>query len=110
FLGGMCADCEGRGSVSDLDLNQIVDERKSLVEGAVLVPGYTADGWMIAAFKAVLPPEVPVKDYTAEQREDFLHAEPRKIKVEKINVTYEGLLPKIRKSMFSKDVDSLQPH
>lgn len=110
YLGGMCAECEGRGSISDLDLTQIVDESKSLVEGAVLVPGYTADGWMVAAFKAVLPPEKPVATYTKAEREDFLYAEPRKIKVDKINITYEGLIPKIRKSMFSKDVDSLQPH
>ncbi|RNL60549.1 excinuclease ABC subunit UvrA [Nocardioides marmoriginsengisoli] len=110
YLGGMCSECEGRGSISDLDLTQIFDESKSLVEGAVLVPGYTADGWMIAAFKAVLPPEKPIAKYTKAERQDFLYAEPRKIKVDKINITYEGLIPKIRKSMFSKDVDSLQPH
>ncbi|WP_205014103.1 ATP-binding cassette domain-containing protein [Nocardioides albidus] len=110
YLGGMCPECEGRGSVSDLDLTAIVDESRSLVDGAILVPGYTADGWMVAAFKAVLPPEKPVAKYTKAEREDFLYAEPRKVKVDKINVTYEGLIPKIRKSMFSKDVDSLQPH
>ena len=110
YLGGMCPQCEGRGTVSDLDLTQIVDESKSLVEGAILVPGYTADGWMVAAYKAVLPPEKPIAAYTKAEREDFLHAEPRKIKVDKINITYEGLIPKIRKSMFAKDVDSLQPH
>jgi len=110
YLGGMCAECEGRGSVSDLDLTAIFDESKSLVDGAILVPGYTADGWMVAPYKVVVPPDVPIRDLTAAQREDFLYAEPRKVKVEKINVTYEGLIPKIRKSMFSKDVDSLQPH
>ncbi|GAA3659938.1 excinuclease ABC subunit UvrA [Nocardioides ginsengisoli] len=110
YLGGMCAECEGRGTVSDLDLTQIYDESKSLVDGAILVPGYTADGWMVAAFKAVLPPEKPIATYTKRELDDFLYAEPRKVKVDKINVTYEGLIPKIRKSMFSKDVDSLQPH
>lgn len=110
YLGGMCAECEGRGTVSDLDMSQIVDESKSLVDGAILVPGYTADGWMVAAFKVVVPPDVPIKKFTKAQREDFLYAEPRKVKVEKINITYEGLIPKIRKSMFAKDVESLQPH
>ncbi|WP_110205515.1 ATP-binding cassette domain-containing protein [Nocardioides daejeonensis] len=110
YLGGMCAECEGRGTVSDLDLSQIVDESKSLVDGAILVPGYTADGWMVAAFKVAVPADVPISELTPEQRADFLYAEPRKVKVEKINVTYEGLIPKIRKSMFSKDIDSLQPH
>ena len=110
YLGGMCPTCEGRGTVSDLDLAAIVDESKSLDEGAVLVPGYTADGWMVAGFKAVVPADVPISKFTKKQRDDFLYAEPRKVKLEKINVTYEGLIPKIRKSMFSKDVDSLQAH
>ena len=110
YLGGMCPECEGRGTVSELDLDAIIDESKSLVEGAILVPGYTADGWMVAPYKVIVPPDVPIKDFTAEQREELLYAEPRKVKVEKINVTSEGLIPKIRKSMFSKDPDSLQPH
>ncbi len=110
YLGGMCPECEGRGTVSDLDLAAIVDDSKSLEEGAILVPGYTADGWMVAAFKAVVPADVPVAKLTDAQRQDLLYAEPRKVKVDKINMTYEGLIPKIRKSMFSKDPDSLQPH
>jgi excinuclease UvrABC ATPase subunit len=110
YLGGMCAECEGRGTISDLDLTAIIDESKSLVEGAILVPGYTADGWMVSAFKEVVPPDVPIAKLTKAQRDDLLYAEQRKVKVDKINMTYEGLIPKIRKSMFSKDVDSLQPH
>jgi excinuclease UvrABC ATPase subunit len=110
YLGGMCAECEGRGTISDLDLTEIIDESKSLVDGAILVPGYTADGWMVAPYKEVVPPDVPIAKLTQKQRAELLYAEPRKVKVEKINITYEGLIPKIRKSMFSKDVDSLQPH
>jgi excinuclease UvrABC ATPase subunit len=110
YLGGMCPSCEGRGTVSDLDLGAIIDESKSLEEGAILVPGYTADGWMVAAFKAVVPSDVPIAKLSDEQREDLLYAEPRKVKVDKINMTYEGLIPKIRKSIFSKDPDAVQPH
>ncbi len=110
YLGGMCPECEGRGTVSALDLTQIIDESKSLEEGAILVPGYTADGWMVAPYKVLVPSDKPIKDFTKAQRELLLHSEPQKVKVEKINVTTEGLIPKIRKSMFSKDPDSLQPH
>jgi excinuclease ABC A subunit len=110
YLGGMCAECEGRGTTSDLDLTEIIDESKSLVDGAILVPGYTADGWMVAPYKVVVPADVPIKDLTETQRNDLLYGDTRKVKVEKINITYEGLIPKIRKSMFSKDPDSLQPH
>lgn len=110
YLGGMCPACEGRGTTSELDLAVIVDESRSLEEGAILVPGWTADGWMVAPYKEVVPPDVPISRLTKAQREDLLYAEPRKVKVDKINITFEGVVPKIRKSMFSKDPESLQPH
>lgn len=112
YLGGMCAECEGRGTISDLDLAVIVDESKSLVEGAILVPGYTADGWMVATYieSGFFDPEKPIKDYSEKERHDLLYKQTTKIKAKGINVSYDGLIPKIRKSMFSKDVDSLQPH
>ena len=112
YLGGMCAECEGRGTVSDLDLSVIIDESKSLAEGAILVPGYTADGWMVATFieSGFFDPGKPIKDYSEKERHDLLYKQTVKIKAKGINVSYDGLIPKIRKSMFSKDVDSLQPH
>ncbi|OFI37982.1 daunorubicin resistance protein DrrC [Arthrobacter sp. SW1] len=112
YHGGMCPECEGRGTVSDLDLTAIYDENKSLAEGAILVPGYTADGWMVATFieSGFVDPAKPLKDYSKQELDDLLYKEPVKIKAKGINVTYEGLIPKIRKSMFSKDPDSLQPH
>src|SRR5882757_4842874 len=112
YLGGMCAECEGRGTVSDLDLSVIIDESKSLLDGAVLVPGYTADGWMVAQFveSGFFDPRKPIKNYTEKERHDLLYKQTTKVKTRGINLTYDGLIPKIRKSMFSKDVDSLQPH
>lgn len=110
YLGGMCPRCEGMGAVSDIDLAELLDETKALDEGAIRVPGYTADGWYVRIFGAVVPMDVPVRDFTAEQRHDFLYGEPRKVKLENINMTYEGLVPKVQKSMLSKDVDAMQPH
>ncbi|HEY0951976.1 excinuclease ABC subunit UvrA [Nocardioides sp.] len=112
YLGGMCAECEGRGTVSDIDLSVIIDESKSLVEGAILVPGYTADGWLVATFieSGFVDPAKPIKEYSEKERHDLLYKQTTKIKAKGINVSYDGLIPKIRKSMFSKDVDSLQPH
>ena len=112
YLGGMCAECEGRGTVSDLDLAVIIDESKSLAEGAILVPGYTADGWMVATFieSGFFDPGKPIRDYSEKERHDLLYKQTVKIKAKGINVSYDGLIPKIRKSMFSKDVDALQPH
>ncbi|GGI48287.1 excinuclease ABC subunit A [Agromyces flavus] len=109
-LGGMCPRCEGMGTVSDLDLSELFDETKSLREGAITVPGYTADGWGTKIIGAVVPADVPISEFSDAQRHDFLYAEPRKVKVNGINLTYEGLVPKIQKSMLSKDVDAMQPH
>lgn len=112
YLGGMCPRCEGRGAVSDLDLAQIVDESKSLDEGAIMVPGYTADGWMVKGFSqsGFYPADKPISQFTEKQRHLFLYGEVTKVKISGINMTYEGLIPKITKSMLSKDLDALQPH
>lgn len=110
YLGGMCPRCEGRGTVSDIDLGQLVDESKSLQDGAITVPGYTVDGWYLRIFAAVVPADIPVAEFSARQREDFLYGAARKIKVDNVNISYEGLVPKVRKSILSKDVDALQPH
>ena len=109
-VGGMCPRCDGMGSVSDIDLTQIFDESKSLEQGAITVPGYTADGWEVRIFGKVVPADVPIADFTDKQRQDFLYGEPRKVKLENVNLTYQGLIPKIQKSMLSKDVDAMQPH
>ncbi|GAB3409386.1 excinuclease ABC subunit UvrA [Schumannella luteola] len=110
ITGGQCARCEGMGNVSDIDLSQLVDESKSLKEGAILVPGYTGDGWYVKIFGAVVPMDVPVKDFTAKQRREFLYGATRKVKLDSVNMTYDGLVPKVQKSFLSKDVDALQPH
>ncbi|MGE5272157.1 MAG: excinuclease ABC subunit UvrA, partial [Verrucomicrobiota bacterium] len=110
--GGMCPRCEGLGTVSDIDLTQLYDETKSLSEGAITVPGYTADGWSTRMFSesGFLDPDKPIGDYTKAELHDFLYKDPTKIRFNGINVTYEGLVPKVQKSMLAKDVDSLQPH
>ncbi|MEO6532609.1 MAG: excinuclease ABC subunit UvrA [Pseudolysinimonas sp.] len=111
YLGGMCPRCEGRGSVNEIDLAEIFDASKSLSGGAIKIPGYTADGWMVRTFaESGFLPDVPIAEYSPAQLADFLYKEPTKVKVNGINLTYEGLIPKIQKSMLSKDVDAMQPH
>src|SRR5688572_16404261 len=111
YHGGMCPRCEGMGSVTDFDLSQLYDDTKSLNEGAIRVPGYTADGWYVRIFRAAgLDPDKPIRDYTETELHNFLHKEPAKVKLENMNLTYEGLIPRIQKSFLSKDVDAMQPH
>jgi excinuclease UvrABC ATPase subunit len=111
YLGGMCPKCEGMGSVSDIDLSQLYDESKSLSQGALTVPGYTADGWQAKIFAAAgLDLDKPIKKYTKQERHDLLHKELAKVKVAGVNLSYEGLIPRIQKSFLSKDVEAMQPH
>ncbi|MGY1763134.1 ATP-binding cassette domain-containing protein [Geodermatophilus sp. SYSU D00779] len=111
YMGGMCPRCEGMGSVSDFDLAALYDESKSLNEGGLMVPGYSMDGWYGRLFQGIgLDLDKPIGKYTKKEMDDLLYKEPTKIKVEGINLTYEGVIPKVQKSMLSKDVDALQPH
>jgi len=112
ITGGMCPRCEGRGSVTDIDLTALYDDSKSLNDGPFTIPGYSMDGWFGRIFigSGLFDPDKAIRKYTKRELADLLYKEPTKIKVEGINLTYEGLIPKIQKSMLSKDVDSLQPH
>jgi len=112
ILGGMCPRCEGRGSVNDIDLSELYDESLSLNQGALKIPGYTMDGWYGRIFRGCgfFDPDKPIGTYTKRQLRDLLYKEPTKIQDDGINLTYEGLIPKIQKSMLSKDVEALQPH
>ncbi|MGV9271099.1 ATP-binding cassette domain-containing protein [Kitasatospora sp. NPDC003701] len=111
--GGMCPRCEGRGAVSDIDLTQLYDDSKSLAEGAFTIPGWKSDSfWTVRVYaeSGFLDPNKPIREFTKKEMQDFLYREPTKVKVEGVNLTYEGLIPKIQKSFLSKDKESLQPH
>src|SRR6516164_1828259 len=112
ITGGMCPRCEGRGSVTDIDLSQLYDDGKSLREGALTIPGYTAGGWnyRLYASSGFVDPDKPIRKYTKKELHDFLHHEPVRMKIEGINMTYEGLIPRVQKSMLAKDKEAMQPH
>jgi excinuclease UvrABC ATPase subunit len=110
--GGMCPRCEGMGSVTDIHLHQLFDDTKSLNGGALTIPGYTVDGWQVRIFGAsgFLDPHKPIRKYTKQERQDFLYKEPTKVKFQNMNLTYEGLVPRIQKSFLAKDKEAMQPH
>jgi excinuclease UvrABC ATPase subunit len=112
ITGGMCPRCEGRGAVTDIDLSQVFDDAKSLTEGAITAPGYTGGGWNSRLYResGFVDPDKPIRKYTKKELHDFLYHEPARMKIAGINMTYEGLIPRIQKSMLSKDRDSMQPH
>jgi excinuclease UvrABC ATPase subunit len=111
-VGGMCPRCEGRGSVSDIDLSALYDDGKSLNEGAITIPGYSMDGWYGRIFRGCgyFDPDKPINEFTKKELNDLLRREPTKIQVDGINLTYAGLIPQMQKSFLSKDVEALQPH
>jgi excinuclease UvrABC ATPase subunit len=108
YLGGMCPRCEGMGQTNDIDLTQLYDDSKSLKQGALTIPGYTADGWYMRTFEAVgIDVAKPIRTYTRKELHLLLHQEPTKVKVEKWNLSYEGLIPRIKRSFLSKDVEAM---
>ncbi|MET8825676.1 excinuclease ABC subunit UvrA [Streptomyces sp. NPDC004610] len=111
--GGMCPNCEGRGKVSDIDLTQLYDDSKSIAEGAFTIPGWKSDNvWTVGVYaeSGFLDPNKPIRDFTPQEMQDFLYREATKVKVNGVNLTYEGLIPKIQKSFLSKDKEAMQPH
>jgi excinuclease UvrABC ATPase subunit len=112
IVGGMCPRCEGRGTVNDIDLTQLYDDSKSLNEGALTIPGYKAGGWGYRLYSesGFYDPDKPIRKYTKRELQDFLYREPTRMKIAGINMTYEGLVPRIQKSMLAKDRESMQPH
>jgi len=112
ITGGMCPRCEGRGSVTDMDLPQLFDDSKSLNEGAITIPGYTAGGWNYRLYSAsgFFDPDKPIRKFTKKERHDLLYREPTRMKIAGINMTYEGLIPRVQKSFLAKDREAMQPH
>ncbi|HEX7662506.1 MAG TPA: excinuclease ABC subunit UvrA [Pseudonocardiaceae bacterium] len=110
--GGMCPRCEGRGTVSDIDLTELFDDSKSLAEGALTIPGYTPGGWNYRLYAAsgFVDPDKPIRKYTKKEQQDFLYHEPTRMKIAGINMTYEGLIPRVQKSLLAKDKEAMQPH
>ncbi len=112
ITGGMCPRCEGRGTVSDIDLTELYDDTRSLNDGALTVPGYSMEGWYGRIYRGCgfFDADKPIRRFTKRELNDLLYKEPTKIKVDGINLTYTGLIPQIQKSFLSKDVDAMQPH
>ncbi|GGJ86483.1 excinuclease ABC subunit A [Pilimelia anulata] len=109
---GMCPRCEGSGQVSDVDVDALVDREKSLNEGAITFPNFTVGSWYwkIFAESGYFDPDRKLADYPADAWDRFLHGPDAKLRVGGMNLSYEGLIPKVTRLYLSKDVDALQPH
>ena len=112
ITGGMCPRCEGRGTVSDIDLTELYDDSKSLNGGALTIPGYTPGGWGYRLYSesGFYDPDKPIRKFTKKELHDFLHHEPVRMKIGGINQTYEGLILRLQRSILSKDKEGMQPH
>ena len=110
--GGMCPDCEGVGKVSTVDVDAMVDRDRSLAEGAILLPNFGVGNWFWQMFadSGYFDVDAPLRDYTPEQWERFLHGPEAKIRRGSFNFTYEGLVDKFRRLYLSKDVETMRPH
>src|SRR5690242_10878888 len=112
IVGGMCARCEGRGSINDIDLTALYNDSKSLNEGALTIPGFSMEGWYGRIFNGCgfFDPNKPINKFTKKELDALLHKEATKLKIDGVNLTYLGLIPQIKKSFLAKDVEAMQPH
>ncbi|GAB3824706.1 ATP-binding cassette domain-containing protein [Kribbella italica] len=107
---GMCLVCEGLGKATDIDLDELVDRDRSLNQDPIKAPGYGVDTWYWQLFvhSGLFDPDLPLRDYPTEQWEQFLYSPATKVKVGKSNLTFEGLVPKVKKQYLGKDRDTMQ--
>ena len=112
IVGGMCARCEGRGAINDIDLTALYDDTKSLNGGALTIPGFSMEGWYGRIFNGCgfFDPDKPINEFTTKELDALLHKDATKLKIDGVNLTYLGLIPQIQKSYLSKDVEAMQPH
>ncbi|SIO84722.1 excinuclease ABC subunit UvrA [Nocardiopsis sp. JB363] len=108
---GMCPECEGLGRTDQIDLEELYDRELSLNEGAITVPGYTVDSWYWQVFvhSGLLDADKRLDDYTDQEWNTFLYEPLTKVKVGKNSFSYEGLVPKIKRTYLAKDRDKMQP-
>jgi len=109
---GMCPVCEGLGRTTEFTLDELVDREKSLNQGPIRAPGFSVDSWhwQLMAQSGLFDPDLPLKDYPPEAWHQFLYQEPMKIRVGKSNLTFEGLVTKLKRQYLSKDPQSMQSH
>ena len=110
--GGMCPLCEGMGTATDISIAEVVDESKSLNDGAITVPGYKPGGWSVRMFSesGYFDPDKTIADFDEKERHYLLYAEGEKVRINGTNITFDGLIPRIQRSFLSKDRDSMQKH
>ncbi|WP_017586393.1 ATP-binding cassette domain-containing protein [Nocardiopsis ganjiahuensis] len=107
---GMCPECEGLGRTNQIDVEELYDRDLSLNEGAITVPGYAVDNWywQVFANSGLLDADKKLRDYTDEEWQDFLHKPLTKVKIGTNNISYEGLVPKIKRTYLAKDREKMQ--
>ncbi|ADB32614.1 ABC transporter related protein [Kribbella flavida DSM 17836] len=107
---GMCPGCEGLGKSTEIDLDELVDRDRTLNEDAIKAPGFGVGTWywQLFAQSGLFDPDLPLRDYPAEQWQQFLYQPSTKVKVGTSNLTFEGLVVKVKRQYLSKDLDALQ--
>ncbi|WP_370890129.1 ATP-binding cassette domain-containing protein [Janibacter sp. GXQ6167] len=111
-IGGMCPECEGKGKVSTIDIDAIVDRSKSLNDGAIMVPGMPTGSWQWRSYAESdrLDPDKALADYTPEEWDWLMNQDATKVKFAGINYTYIGLLGRVRRSFIDRETESKQAH
>lgn len=78
---GMCPECEGLGSVIDIDIDGLIDLDKNIDEGPVRFSQFRPGvyRWKRFAYCNLFDRTKPLRDYTPEEMDLFLYADQMKL-------------------------------
>lgn len=111
---GMCPECGGLGHVVRPDLDKLLDTDKSLNAGAITFAPFAVGTfqWQLYAESGLFDPDMPLRDFSAEQWQLFLHGNG--FRVPRLNRTgsmgsnaYEGLLERFDRLYIKRDLGAL---
>jgi excinuclease UvrABC ATPase subunit len=110
---GMCATCEGLGTVDSIDESALFDRNLSLDEGAIRFPGFEPGSWRWKRYvlSGFFDPAKALKDFTADEWRLLTVESGTPVTLPKPgwakSTEYEGVLPRLRRSFMHRDADDL---
>jgi excinuclease UvrABC ATPase subunit len=106
---GMCPRCEGLGTVTDINMDALIDQNKSLNEGAIRFPAFQPGGWRWTRYvnSGYFNNDKKIKNFSKDELHMLMYAEEHKpknpAKAWGKTMLYEGIIPRIKRSFFKKE-------
>ena len=109
---GACPVCEGFGTEASIDLDELLDWDKTLNEGAIKAPNFAPGAWLWQTLTAGTQPDLDVKlrDMPTAMLDRMLYEEAGKVKLNGANMSYSGLITRIKSNYIHSGREIKQAH